>query len=238
MKNRTLSFLVVPSYIVGVIVGLYLIVIAGWADMESAFYGFSRLAEAGLRGFNCPVLMTSGEEGVISLTVSNSTDNRISPSIRTEISTSLSAEEFLENVELAPGEAKRLEWSVGPRNVDLGGFIFAKALFFSAYPLPNRETTCGVYVIDLPISGKVVLPVLVAISLLGMGWGLYGMNKSFSEWMMKYFRGLVFLAIVVVVGLVVSFVGGWVPSILLLAVSLLLIVILLGTLFLSERKRR
>jgi hypothetical protein len=48
---------------------------------------------------------------------------------------------------------------------------------------------------------------------------------------------MAFLAVVVVLGFVASFVGGWVPSILLLAVSLLMVVILLGSLLMSERKR-
>lgn len=239
-KNQISSLLVYPAYMVGVIVGLYLIVIATWADMESAFYGFSRLADAGLGGFSCPVLMTRDETSTISLKISNKTDNPISPAIKTEISTSHVPEEFLENIELAPGESKKLEWSVGPENMDLEYFIFAKVLMFSAHPLPNREATCGIFIIDLPGSGKVILPILVALSLLGMGWGLYGMNKAgaSNEWVEKHVRPMAFLAIIVILGLVVSFMGGWVPSVLLLAVVLLMIVILLGSLFMSERRKR
>lgn len=239
-NNKIFSLLVYPSYVIGLIVGLCLIIIAAWADMESTFYGFSRLADSGLRGFSCPVLMTRGETRPISLRVSNTTDSQIHPTIRTEISTSLLSQVSLENLELAPGESKRLEWSVGPENIDLKRFIFAKTLVFSAFPLPNQEATCGIFIIDLPGSGKVILPILVALSLLGMGWGLYEMNRSVAsnDWVEKYIRPLAFLAIMVVLGLVVSFLGGWVPSILILAVVLLMIVILLGSLIMWERKRR
>ena len=239
-NNKIFSLLVYPSYVVGLIVGLCLIVIAAWADMEATFYGFSRLADSGLRGFSCPVLMTRGETRLISLRVSNTTDSQIHPTIRTEISTSLLSQVSLENLELAPGESKRLEWSVGPENIDLKRFIFAKTLVFSAFPLPNQEATCGIFIVDLPGSGKVILPILVALRLLGMGWGLYEMNRSVAsnDWVEKYIRPLAFLAIMVVLGLVVSFLGGWVPSILILAVVLLMIVILLGSLIMWERKRR
>jgi hypothetical protein len=238
--NQTSPILPSLSYVVGVILGLFLIVVAAWADMESAFYGFNRLAEAGLRGFNCPVLMMREETSSISLSVSNPTDGLIRPAVRVEISTAILSQEFLENLELAPGETERLEWSVGPENIDLKRFIFAKVLVFSAFPLPNQEATCGIFVIDLPGSGKVILPLLVALSLLGMGWGVYGMNKSVAsnEWAEKQVRPLAFLAIVIALGLVVSFMGSWMPSVLLLAVALLMIIILLGSFLMWERKRR
>lgn len=241
MKNtKTFSLLISLSYVVGLIVGLYLMTIAAWADMESAFYGFNRLAEAGLRGFSCPVLMTRGETDTISLTVSNTTDNPISPAARLEISTPLLTQEYHENLKLAPGENMRLEWSVGPENIDLKRFIFAKALVFSAFPRPNQEATCGIYIVDLPGSGKVILPVLIALSLLGMGFGVYGMIKlgASNDWAEKYVRPLAFLSIIIILGFAASFMGGWVPSVLLLAVAFLMIVILLGSLFMNEKKRR
>ena len=116
------------SYVLGVIIGLSLLGISAWADMESTFYGFDRLANAGLGGFRCPVVMTRQETRAVSLDISNPTDRRISPSVRTDISTPALPEQFTENIALEPGESQRLEWTVGPDNIDLGRFIFAKAL--------------------------------------------------------------------------------------------------------------
>jgi len=239
MNKRNSSARITVLYSVGLLIGLYLIVIATWADMESAFYGFSRLADVGLRGFNCPVLMTSHETSTISLTVSNPTDGMLTPVIKTEISTSLVTQEYQESLKLAPGESKRLEWSVGPENIDLEHFIFAKTLVFSTYPIKSREASCGIFIVDLPMDGRVLLPILVVFCFLGMGFGLYGMNKqSASYWDGKYIRPMTFLAVVVGVGMVVSFKGGWVPSVLLLAVALLMTIILLGLVGVSERKKR
>ncbi len=238
--NKRISPLISLSYVVGVIIGLYLVVVSTWADFEAAFYGFSRLADMGLDGFSCPVLMTRDETNSVSLKVSNTTDNLISPVIKTEISTSMVIQEFQESLELAPGESKKLNWSVGPGNIDLGNFIFAKALMFSAYPFPNRETTCGIFIVDLPGNGWVILTILVGLSLSGMGWALYEMNKvnDATTWVIRHFRPMAFLAILIILGFVSSFLGGWMPSILILAVTLLMIVILLGSLFLSERSKR
>lgn len=240
MNNNQSTLLAdIISYAIGVSLGLFLLVAAAWADMESTFYGFNRLASAGLGGFSCPVLMTRNESSAISLRVSNSTDRAISPAIRTEISTPLAPQEFLENFQLAPGESSRLEWPVGPQNIDIGRFIFAKVLLYSAHPLPSQEATCGIFIIDLPGSGKVILPILVGLSLLGMGWGLRGMYRSSgsNEWARRHVGLLTFMAMMVVLGLVVSFMGSWVPSLLILAVVLLLIVIMFGSLFMSEREK-
>lgn len=239
MNHKTSTLIAYISYTAGLLVGLYLIVIVAWADMEAAFYGFSRLADPGLRGFNCPPLMTHGETSSISLRVSNTTDDSISPAVRVEISTRLLSQEYNENLRLAPGESRTLEFPVGPENIDLRRFIFAKALVFSVYPLPNLEATCGIYIINLPGRGMVILVVMIALSLLGMGWGLYGMRKSAAsdEWAQKHvLRPMTFLAVIVVLGFVTSSTGGWVPSVLLLAVAVLMVFILLGTLVMNEHK--
>jgi hypothetical protein len=240
MKTNPSSLLSgLVSYALGVTIGLLLLGISAWADMESTFYGFARLANAGLDGFSCPVLMTGDETRTISLQISNPTDRRISPSVRTEISTPALPQQFVETFRLEPGETRKLEWPVGPENRDLQRFIFAKTLLYSSHPLPSQETSCGIFVVDLPGSGQVILLTLVGLSLLGMGWGTYQMNKfrSSNAWLGKHGGSILFTAFIIIVGLVFSFLGGWVPGLLILLVAILMIVILLSSLVLSERRR-
>ena len=239
MKNNRLSLLFgCLAYGIGVAVGLFLILIAVWGDIEASAYDFPRLANAGLGGLYCPILMTSEETGTISLRVSNSTANRITPSIKTQISTHLLPEQFLDTIELAPGQSERLEWSVDAKNIDLGYFILAKVLFFSAYPLPAREATCGMLVFDLPGTGRVIVPVLMTLSLIAMGWGLHRLNSfhASDEQVKRSRSSMIFLALLVSLGLLLSLLGGWISSLLVLVVSLLLLIILLGSL-LSDRSR-
>lgn len=234
MKTPLLSLLPgLLAYGIGAAAGLFLIVVSTWADFESSSYDFPRLASAGLAGLHCPILMTPDETSQISLDVSNPTGNRISPSIRTQISTPLLPEEFLEDVQLTPGETKRLEWTVDNANMDMGYFIFAKVLLFSAYPIPSREATCGILILDLPGTGKMIVPILAGLSLIGMVWGLHSISRfSTSEaWLKKHRSTMSFLSILIGLGLIFSFRGGWIPSLLVLVVSLLLIIILLSSLF-------
>lgn len=227
------------SYVTGAAIGLFLILTLTWADMEAASYGFIRLAESGLDGFNCPAWMARDEMSSISLTISNPTDGPIRPAVRTMISTPLAYNESVEYVQLAPGESKKLEWEVGPGNIDLKHFIFAKAVVYAAYPLPSRETTCGIYILDLPVRGRSILPVLIGLSLLGLGWGLYGIRKRVHPkgWLAKNNRSLSFLAALVGLGLVVSLMGGWLAGVIVLVLVLLVITIQAGSYSMSEQGR-
>ena len=237
MKNNRLSPLLgFLAYGIGVAVGFFVIFVAAWADMESSAYDFPRLADAGLDGLHCPVLMTPNETSTISLDVTNTTGNQISPLIKTQISTSLLPEQFVEDIQLTPGESKRLEWPVDAGNIDLGYFIFAKVLLFSAYPLPAREATCGIFILDLPGTGRMIVPVLVVLSFISMGWGLRSIIRfsASNERLRKHRSSMTFLAIMISLGLLLSFIGGWILSVMLLVVALLLMIILLSSLFADE----
>lgn len=238
--RQTNSVFPILSYVIGVALGLFLVLVGTWADMEAASYGFPRLAEAGLDGLNCPILMTRTDATTITLTVRNPTDDRLSPSIRTLISTAGLPEEFVENLVLAPGESKKLAWQVDAENIDLGNFIFAKVLRYSAYPVKSRETTCGIFVLDVPGSGKVILATLAVLSFLGMGWGLYALSrlKDPSLMVMKHSRAMLFLTITLAVGFAFNLFSMWMPALLTLTVVVLMLVVLLAPLLLSERRDR
>ncbi len=173
------------------------------------------------------------------MTISNTTDDPIRPAVRTMISTPLASSESVEYIQLAPGESKKLEWEIGPGNIDLKHFIFAKAVVYASYPLPSQETTCGIYILDLPGRGMTILPVLIGMSLIGSGWGLYGIRKWGHPrgWLAKNNRSLAFLAVLVGLGLVVSLLGGWLPGVIVLVLVLLVITIQAGSYSLSEQGR-
>jgi len=224
------AYLILLPYLIGLAAGFFLILVSTWADMEASVYGFPRQAHAGLKGFSCPILMTRRETGRIAFTISNTTDGKISPFIKFMASTPVMLEEHSEDFDLAPGESRALEWQVDSENIDLGQFIFAKVLVISAYPLPTQEASCGIFVLNLPVSGRTTLWLLIATSLIGMGWGLYAMSMSrraAGARLAKYLPALAFLSIAILLGFIFVFAGAWVQSTLTLAVILLLSVILL-----------
>lgn len=239
-NKQTPAFFLLTPYFIGLAAGFALVLFSAWADMEATFYGFPRQGDPGLSGFSCPVLMTRNDIGTISFVASNTADINIKPSIRVLVSSPALPEEHLERIQLAPGESKRFEWRVDADNIDLGEFIFARVLMFSSYPLPSREAVCGIFVLDMPMNGRVLLFLLVAMSLLGMGWGLYAMNRSKlggGEWIAKYLPALTFVFVVLILGLIFTFMGAWIQSTLTLVVIALLLFILLSSFLLTEQRK-
>ena len=232
--NQSTSIFGVLFYILAVITGLFLIVISTWGDMEADSYGFPRRASASLSGLDCPILLTRNELGAISLSVSNPTDQPLHPSARTEISAPFEPEVFVESIDLNPGEEKTLEWSLKPQNIVLGNFVLAHVQVYASYPIPNREKSCGILILDLPGSGRVIVTALAAFTVIGLGWGLFSMKKSdlpgkrgSSTW-----NAILFLSALLFMGLVLSFMGSWVPSLGVLVLSVLISILLLSTTFL------
>lgn len=216
-------------YLTGVIAGLGLILIATWGDLEAAFYGFDRVGGLRLSSLSCPILMSDSETSSFTIKINNSLERNLSPSVKVDISAPIAPISSNESVLLLPGESKKLEWQIGPENIDLGRFIFARVWTYAAYPQPDRESTCGVVIHPLPINGSILTSILVVLSLFGTGFGLYGLKQSGSlegSGMKTSRYNLV--TIIMLVGLINSFIGIWLIGVLVLAVSLLLIVISVG----------
>lgn len=228
MGNQKTSFYFV-LYLVGVIAGLGLTLLATWGDLEAAFYGFDRVGGLRMSSLSCPILMSDTETSKFSIEISNSLDRNLAPSIKTDISMPGAPVSSYESILLLPGESKKLEWSIGPENIDLDRFIFARAWTYAAYPQPDREGTCGIVIYSLPINGKILTTILVVLSLLGTGFGLYGLKQSGSlEGSGMKMSRYNLVTIIMLVGLINSFIGIWLVGVLVLAVSLLLIVISVG----------
>ena len=234
--NKNTSIFGVVFYLLAVISGLFLIVISTWGDMEADSYGFPRRASDRLSGLNCPILLTRNETGVISLNVSNPTDQPLHPSARTEISAPFEPEVFVEPIDLNPGEEKTLKWSLKAENVVLGNFVLANVQIYASYPIPNREKTCGILIMDLPGRGRVIVTALAVFTVIGLGLGLYIIKKSdlpgktaASTW-----NAILFLSALIFLGLVLSFTGSWVPSLGILVLSVLISVLLLSTTLLRK----
>jgi len=231
-KSSTSSFLVI--IVLGGLLSLTLATIATWADLEAAFYGFSRRATTPLQNLRCPILLNRNETGIVSVRISNTTDRKLSPSVRAEFSSRLTEISTLESIELPQGESKTREWVIGPENIDLQRFIFSKVLVFASYPIPDREATCGTFIIDLPIPGSILTWMIIVLGWGGMGGGLLGLNRSkpLSGRLEKSLRPLTFLGILITVTTLVSLFGWWVQAILLLSVTLIAIVIIVSHVFL------
>lgn len=222
MQRQKRTFLYI-LYAVGILLGVTIATLAIWADYEAASYGFPRRAQTPFKGLSCPIFMTRNETQTIQIRLTNSTEKKISPSIRTEISTKLVTDEKLEFFELGPGESLLVERTIDSENIDLGQFIFAQTSIFSAHPLPDQENTCGVFILPMGGNGTVILIVISLISLISTIMGLFLLNKSNVP--KKIFYPLGFIAIVMVLAMTCSFLGLWIQGILMLVLAILTVFI-------------
>ena len=203
-KNQRKSPFPVILTLTGILIGLLLSLLAVWADYESFSYGFPRRAQAPLRGLTCPVFMGRNESGTVSLKISNPTDRNLSAGIRTQISTSTEPLSQVEGIRLAPGEQMTIQRTVGPENIDFGMFIFVDALVYAVYPMPDRETTCGILV--LPVTnGTYPLILGTALSVLLMAAGIYLLNKNGLP--VGRSRPLLFMVIATMLAMTLGYIG-------------------------------
>jgi len=220
-------------FFLGALMTLAMAVLAIWPDLEASFYGFNRRASTRLPGLRCPILLDKDETGLVSVKVSNTTERKLSPSVKAEFSSKLLPISTLDSIQIEAGESKTMEWTIGPENVDLDKFIFSKVLVFASYPIPDREATCGTLVIDLPMRGGTMLVLLTVLGVMVMGGALFGLTYSttLSNRMERAIRPLTFLAILMILTLGVGLAGCWVQGILLLAVTLITMVIAINYVF-------
>jgi hypothetical protein len=224
---KTKPILAFIFFFIGISLGIAITVIAIWGDFEAASYGFSNRASMFLKGLSCPILMTRDEVGNVKLKITNKTDRNISPDIRMEFSARFSRPTASESIELAPGESRTLTWTIDSENIDLGQFIFAKALIYSAAPMPDQENTCGVLVLSTAGKGVWITAILTIICLFSLGGGsflLYTVRPP-----LKQKNQILFVAGITLLLLAISFLGWWLQAVVLLAILVLMIVIMLGT---------
>lgn len=230
MKKIASLFFSIVFY-AGVLFGFLLTSMATWADMEAVSYEFDRTGGEHLNSLHCPILMTAKETSIFSVTLTNTTDKKLTPSIRTDISARLEPVSSYTYAKLAPGETKHFHWTIGPENIKFRQFIFVRAWVNASYPLPSRSNVCGVFVLDLPTNGNVITWSMVGLSITGIAVGLYGITRSRDP--MKNKRADMMLlgvvAFLIVTGIITSLMGWWMQGGIVVVLSILVILVSLCT---------
>jgi hypothetical protein len=230
MTKRTqgLRALAVAVSSLGVVIGLTLSIGGIWADLEASLFDRSLGADGRLSSLRCPTIMTASRPSVISATLSNPFDRDIEHNIRVHISegfVTLMREERA-TVPLAPGERKTLEWPITADDAAYGRIVFVRAYQFPKYPQPDREASCGVLVLNVPVlSGGQIVGLAFASSLLAMGGGVLLWNRvshSASKRDQRIVTSMISLGAVVLVTMVATVLGFWIPALALLIVATLM----------------
>ena len=210
----------------GILLGILLSTAITWASFEAVFYGFARLSTDQLGTLSCPLLMTTSDTRTVSAEFTNPGNKPTQILVRADISTPALVRKEQELLAFAPGETKKLAWTVNADNVDLRYFIFVKAYQYPSAAGGTREATCGIFVLPLSFaSGTQVFIATLTVSLLSILTGLFFWERNTSRIVKREIeisRAMKVLAVIVLVGLLLSFQGNWVGGVATLAVSILL----------------
>jgi len=175
--------------------------------------------------------MMTSEVGTITLTLKNPTDRPVQFAAQADISNPGLAREERTSVLLAPGEKKRVDWTVTSADVDLGFFIFVKPATYPTYPYPYRQSTCGILVLNIPgLTGNLVFSLALVVSVLsllsGMSLWIAG-NQPLEGRRRDTTAAMAFLAVIALGALLARTMGAWMAGVILLALAVLTITLIL-----------
>lgn len=216
---------------VGALLGILLFGSAAWGDLEASLFDAAIRGEAPLRGLKCPVFITATESGTVSLPLKNPLERPTIFTVRARITDGfvLLKREQTSRLSLGPGEEATLEWGVTPKDAAYGGhLILVRVYQFARYPLPSRDSSCGIWVIRAGyLTGVQILVFALLASLAAMvaGIGLWvRASRPLSRERRGIIYGMVALAGLVVIGIVAGLLGWWVLGIGLVAIIVLMVV--------------
>ena len=233
-NNRFARVLSVVLFSIGALLGVVLVGITVWADFEAILFDPGIREDTRLRSLRCPVMITSEETGVIRARVKNTLDRPTDLFIRAHISHGYVTlmREVNSKLTLEAGEAEEVTWEINQDDAAFGSLVLFKVTVKGGYPLPTRQGTCGVLVIDAPyLKGGQIFGLALALSLIGMItggvlWVIHNPDMLGLE--VQLTRAMGFLSVTIVMGLLVSLVGWWLLGALFLVTILLAIGVIIG----------
>ena len=234
-RRRLACILGVLVFSVGALLGLALFGAIVWADFEAILFNPAIRKEAPLTTLRCPVMITKAEgSGTVTAIFTNPLQRPIELYIRAYISEGyvILMREVVTKLPLDPGETKPLQWTVTTDDAAFGCLILVKVIVNRRYPLPSRQGSCGILVVDVPYftGGQIFALALVA------GWGTMAMGAGLWIVANRPLRGLGLkvavamgtLAGSILVGTVLGLRGSWLPGGLVFVITLLVIGAFIG----------
>lgn len=225
--RRNRSTIAILLFSAGFLVSLGLATVAIWAGIEAAMFNPSRAPEGRLR-LQCPIIMTSAETATVSVTFTNPTDRELRFPIYANISDGYVTlmRQVTTRLVLEPQEKRQLSWEITADDAAYGRFVLVRIHALRSAPLPYRQGSCGVFVVNVPfISGRWVTALLLAAGLLTLGGGMAGWLK-WQQPLDKRARGsavlMTLLSALVLAALIVAFLNWWIVGILIIAFAILL----------------
>jgi hypothetical protein len=231
-NSKPVRIFSIVLFVFGSVLGISFLALYTWANIEASLFDSGINGEVRLNSLRCPIFVTEDEVAVISATLSNPLDREIERLIRLHISQGMVSlkRQINTNVALSPGERTTLHWQAYPEDAAFDRIIMVRGYLFRHAPLPASSASCGIVVLNVPFLTGNQLSLLVAIgSFLSMGLGSYLWISTDPHRHIGKKRhllaGMVTLALILILGIIISFYGLWQLSFLMLFAA---VVIILG----------
>lgn len=230
MKKQIQKFIFISLISLGALCFILIGSLSIWADLEASLFNSARRTTERLSTLNCPSMITKDEVGIISASFTNTSEKDINPKIQTFISDGyvILMQEQVDRPLIAPGETKTIEVEVAADNAVYNRLILIRMHQFSYGPLPYRNASCGIFVVNIPsLTGSqfVILMVMLGLLLSLGGIGLWVRNLKPIVWdQLTTLHGMIILVFLALLILIAGLAGWWIFGIFLIVLLLLFIV--------------
>ena len=199
----------------GIIILMIIFTATVWSDFEALNLDRMYLRRPALTNLRCPIFINSVEESNISIKITNRTDIVTRPSLTTLITQSTLS--FLNRertgLKIQPGETQIITRNIYPEDAVFGNMILVKAMLDNPYPTPDKQSVCGVYLVNISfMTGKQISFTLFSFSLLSIIGGMFLYINDHKPLAGKFRQKaiiLISIAIGILVFLFISNIGFW-----------------------------
>jgi hypothetical protein len=218
-------------YFLGIFLGLGMSLAVVWSAFEGLSYFYTGAGYPSFNGLDCPLLMTRSETAAVNASFNNPGDQEIEPYYEVTISGQASMRKFEGQLSVPAHSSKSIRWTVNAGDIDLGFFVFIAMEVLPVAGYSTRQDTCGIMVLNLTGStGGQVFYLTLATSLLCIGIG-FGLWENSAGMDMGHFinlrRAMKAMGLAVLLAMLTSFMGLWLPGIIFCVMTILLVVIVL-----------
>lgn len=221
-------------FTLGVLAGLFLLIMMVWGDLEASLFSRGLEADKSLTSLHCPVFISPQETGLVTARLRNPTEMDWERFVRVNISEGFVTltRELTSSIPVKASNSQKVQWEVYPEDAAYDRIIFFRVYINAKYPYPSLGSSCGILLLDWwGLTGMQILvgTILAFLGLTGIGFLLLKVNTSRSDenaW--HAINAMVALAVIVTLGLIISYLSVWVVGLLLLAAALLMAGIIIG----------
>src|SRR5512143_1150533 len=123
MNRRRIEYIAGVLFVIGVLAAVLLAGAASWGDFEGLSYFRTGASHERFDGLRCPILIAPGEQGTLTATFVNTSNEAIQPYYEASVS-GVPAIRSIEGQITVPARSSReVSWQVSTNDVDLGFFV-------------------------------------------------------------------------------------------------------------------